>query len=111
MSGVFDVAAYFPERPPTWSEVVLTLLAVGTISGRLLTDSVSVPLAVAGFLLFALALGPGSASGPGQRADQWFRDIGKRGRGSVIVLFSPLSPCCQCSPERSCWCSRTLHSV
>ena len=72
---------------PTWAEVVLTLLAVGTISGRLLTDSVSVPLAVAGVLLFALALGPGLASGLGHRADRWFRDIGKRGRGSVIVLF------------------------
>jgi len=88
MSAVPDASVYFPERPPTWAEVVTTLLVVATVSGRFVTDSVSVPLAVAGFLLSAVTIGPGAASGFGQLIGQWFRDIGNGGRASAIVVFA-----------------------
>jgi len=87
MGAVFDVDAYFPDRPPTWLEVGLTLLVLGTVVGDFLSDSVSLPAAVAGFLLFVVAIGPGAASGVGKRVGRWFRGIGTAGRAVVIVLF------------------------
>jgi len=87
MTTGFDVGSYFPERPPTWAEVVTTLFVVVTVSGRLLTDSVSVPLAVVGFALFAVVVGPGAASRFGQRVGQWFRGLGKDGRTAAIIVF------------------------
>ena len=86
MTAEFD--AYFPDRPPTWLEVGLTLLVVLTVAGRLLNASVSLPAVAAGFLLFAVAIGPGAASGFGTRVGRWFRGIGTTRRALVIVLFA-----------------------
>jgi len=85
---VVDVAAYFPDRPPTWLKVGITLLAVLTVGGRFLDGAVSLPAVVAGFLLFAVAIGPGAASGVGKRVGQWFRGIGTVRRTLVIVSFA-----------------------
>ncbi|MBX0286891.1 hypothetical protein [Haloarcula salinisoli] len=87
MSPVFDVGTYFPERPPTWAEVVTTLLVTATVVPEFLDDTVSLPIAVAGFVLFALAVGPGANSSIGQRVGQWFRDIGKHDRALAIFVF------------------------
>ena len=86
MTAEFD--AYFPDRPPTWLKVGITLLAVLTVGGRFLDGAVSLPAVVAGFLLFAVAIGPGAASGVGKRVGQWFRGIGTARRALVIVLFA-----------------------
>ena len=87
LSAGTDIGAYFPDHPPTWLEVGLTLLVLGTVAGDFLTGSVSVPAAVAGFLLFAVVVGPGAASGAGKRVGRWFRGIGTAGRAVAIALF------------------------
>lgn len=88
MTAGFDVEAYFPERPPTWSEVGTTLFVVLIVSGRFLRGAVSLPTAVAGFVLFAVAIGPGAASSVGKRVGQWFRDIDNGSRASAIIVFA-----------------------
>jgi hypothetical protein len=88
MRGVLDASAYFPDRPPTWLEVGLTLLVTGTVAGKILRgEVVSWPALWVGFAVFAVALGPGAQSALGARTGQWFRDIGTGARGAVIVLF------------------------
>lgn len=88
MAAVLDVSAYFPDRPPTWLEVGLTLLVAGTVAGKVLRgEVVSWPALWVGFAAFAVALGPGTQSAPGARVGQWFRAIGTLARGAVIVLF------------------------
>ncbi len=88
MSTVLDVNTYFPDRPPTWLEVGLTLLVTGTVAGKVLRGKVvSWPALWVGFAAFAVALGPGAQSAPGARVGQWFRDIGTAARGAVVVLF------------------------
>lgn len=87
MSGVLDASSYFPERPPTWLEVGLTVLVAGTVAGKLLRGAVvSWPALGVGFAVFALALGPGTQSALGARVGQWFRAIGTAARGALIVL-------------------------
>lgn len=87
MSAGIDVGAYFPERSPTWLEVGGTLVAAAAGAEHVLTEPVSVPTAVVGFLLVAVAQGPAAASEVGHAPGQWFRDIGSGGRILAIVLF------------------------
>ncbi|WP_277542281.1 hypothetical protein [Haloarcula laminariae] len=88
MTAGFDVGDYFPERPPTWLEVGLTLLVMATVGRTLLAgDVTSWPAFAVGFLLFAVAVGPVANSPVGDRVGQWFRDIGLVGRVVVIGLF------------------------
>jgi len=54
LSAGTDIGAYFPDHPPTWLEVGLTLLVLGTVVGDFLSDSVLPAAAVAGFLLFVV---------------------------------------------------------
>ena len=87
MSAVFDVDAYFPDRPPTWLEVGVTLLAAGTVAGKVLRGAVvSWPALWVGFAVFVVAFGPGTQSALGARIGQWFRAVGTAGRAAVIVL-------------------------
>ena len=83
------IAAYFPDRPPTWTEVGLAaLIVVATLVPRFLSDPPSVPALIVGFITFTAALGPIANTTLGARVGRWFRGIGAGGRAAVIVLFA-----------------------
>ncbi|WP_114576966.1 hypothetical protein [Saliphagus sp. LR7] len=78
-----------PERPPTWTEVIIGLLIAITTTLDLLSPStMSIPGVGIGFLTFAVALGPASTTALGTRIGQWFREIGAAGRATAIILFA-----------------------
>ncbi|SDR38937.1 hypothetical protein [Natronobacterium texcoconense] len=81
------VAAYFPDRPPTWTEVVLGVLVLVAIAPRIYVDSPSAPALLVGFLAFAVALGPAATTTAGRRIEEWFRRIGVVGRAIVLLTF------------------------
>jgi hypothetical protein len=80
-------ARYFPDRSPTWAEVVVGLLAAFEILSELLFSGVSLPAAVVGFSLFGLALGPAANTGVGRRVGRWFRSRAVAERAALIVMF------------------------
>jgi len=82
------LSTYVPDRPPTWSEVGLAVLTLVVYGSSLTIWLPWPPAVVAGFVAFALALGPVSNSAVGRRFGDWFRGIGYRGRGTLIVLFA-----------------------
>lgn len=88
-SSVIQLSTYFPDRAPTWTEVLIGVL-VGINFGFdvLSPETMSWPAVVAGFLVFSVALGPGGNSPFGRRVGQWFRDIGATGRLAVIGSFA-----------------------
>jgi len=81
------LSRYLPDRPPTWSEVGLAVLVLGMIGSAVTVRQLWWPAVIAGFVSFALALGPVANTAVGRRVGDWFQGIGKRGRAVVIVLF------------------------
>lgn len=80
---------YFPNRTPTWTEVIISVLVVGMIAPDFLSPStISWPAATVGFVIFAVAIGPASTTSLGKRIGQWFREIGVSGRAIAIILFA-----------------------
>lgn len=83
------LAAYFPDRSPTWIDLLIAILIGVEVSPDVLSPAtMSWPAAVTGFLVFSVALGPGANSSLGRRIGRWFRNIGVTGRFAVIVLFA-----------------------
>ncbi|SIQ88084.1 hypothetical protein SAMN05421858_0680 [Haladaptatus litoreus] len=83
------VSSWLPNRPPTWVEVGTTVLcSIGIVMNIFPSDSISWNWVVAGFVLFAVTLGPASNSSFGKRVGSWFRGIGVGGRVLVIVLYA-----------------------
>lgn len=83
------VGAWFPDRPPTWIDVLVGAFAVGWVAFELVVDDPVVPAWLAvGFLAFVLAVGPVANSAVGARIGAWFRGIGVLGRATVIVGFA-----------------------
>ena len=81
------LSTYLPDRPPTWTEIGLAVLMLGLVG---LSVHVGEPVGsafVAGFVLFALAVGPVANTSFGCRVGDWFRGIGFSGRAAVISLF------------------------
>ena len=72
-----DFEPYFPNRPPTWAEVVGSV-ATTFLLPNMLSGIGSVTVAAAGFILFMLAL-------PLKRVEDWFHRIGMGGR--VLFIF------------------------
>lgn len=88
MTARVRLETYFPDRSPTWAEVGVMLLSAANLGMWYFDSSVVVsPVLLASFLLSATTLGLVSNSAVGQRIGRWFLDIGKRGRGTVILLF------------------------
>ncbi|ATW87253.1 hypothetical protein halTADL_0440 [Halohasta litchfieldiae] len=88
MAQWLRLSTYVPDRPPTWTEVGLAVLVVVTHGLSLQFRSPWLPAVLAGFVLFSLAIGPVANSTVGRRVGDWFRTIGYRGRGTLIVLFA-----------------------
>jgi len=81
------LSAYFPDRSPTWIDVLIGILIGVEVGPDVLSPTtISWPAAVTGFLVFSVALGPGANSSLGRRIGQWFQSIGLTGRIAVIVL-------------------------
>ena len=73
-----DFEPYFPDRPPTWVEVIGTVATVGFLLPDLVADIDSLTVAAAGFVLFLLAL-------PLKAVEDWFHWIGMAGRFLFIA--------------------------
>jgi hypothetical protein len=81
-------SAYFPNRHPTWTEVIIAVLFAGSVAPDfLLLSTISWPAVAVGFVVFAVAVGPATNTSLGKRIGQWFRDIGISGRATAIILF------------------------
>lgn len=89
MTDQFGLRRYLPDRPPTWTEVIIgVFVALSTVPDLLTPSRPSWPAAILGFLAFAIALGPAARSRPGIRVGRWFRNIGATGRLVVISVFA-----------------------
>ena len=75
--ALHDFEPYFPNRPPTWAEVIGS---VGTtfLLPNFVAEIDSPTVAAAGFILFLLAL-------PFETVENWFHRIGMGGR--VLLIF------------------------
>jgi hypothetical protein len=83
------VAAWFPDRTPTWTEIIIAVLLTVTVATDFLSPSTISWLAVTvGFVVFAVAMGPAGNTSLGQRIGQWVREIGSSSRATAIILFA-----------------------
>lgn len=83
------VSNWFPDRPPTWMEVVPTALMWIPLAISLSPfDSISWTWGAVGFVLCGFGMGPAGTTSLGKRFGQWFRDIGVAGRTVSIVFFA-----------------------
>lgn len=76
-----------PSRRDLALTVVVTVLIVFSL---LLAETIFWGWLVAGFLVFALAVGPLAASSIGAQVGAWFRSIGYAGRALVIGIVAVL---------------------
>ncbi|MGA9400503.1 hypothetical protein [Haladaptatus sp.] len=85
---VRTVSDWFPDRPPTWGEILpTTLISFSLAADPSVFDTISWAWVAVGFVLTGIGLGPARATALGKRFGQWFRDIGVTGRISAIILF------------------------
>ena len=73
-----DFEPYFPDRPPTWAEVIGSVGTAGFLLPNFVAEIDSPTVAAAGFILFLLAL-------PFETVENWFHRIGMGGR--VLLIF------------------------
>jgi len=73
-----DFEPHFPNRPPTWVEIVLTILVMVTLLPNLLTTISSPPTVGIGFVLTTAALATDGV-------EDWLHRIGMDGRVLLIV--------------------------
>lgn len=86
---VLAPATWLPDRPPTWSELLLTVASLFMIGGLFTTlPSVSWPAVAVGAVGAVVAMGPFAATTTGQRIDDWGDRIGGRGKLAVIAVFA-----------------------
>lgn len=89
MDGIFNGRNYLPDRPPTWSDVVIVVS--GPISIGIWVQSFqpsSLPSVALGVVSAAILLGPVAQAQVGKRIDRWGTEIGPLGRATVIALFA-----------------------
>ncbi|MFD1642924.1 hypothetical protein [Halohasta litorea] len=73
-----DFEPYFPNRPPTWVEVIGSVATTGLLLPNLVAEVDSFMIAAAGFILFLLAL-------PFEVVEDCFHRIGMSGRGLLVL--------------------------
>jgi phage shock protein PspC (stress-responsive transcriptional regulator) len=82
-------AAWVPDRPPTWSELLLTVASLFMIGGLFRTlPYVSWPAVAAGSVGAVAVMGPFAATTYGRRLDDWGRRIGGRKKIAVVAGFA-----------------------
>jgi len=89
MDGLFDAETYLPDRPPTWSDVVIVISGSMTIGIWLQSLQPSSLLAVAfGFVGAVILFGPVAQTRAGKQINKWGTEIGSLGRATVIAVFA-----------------------
>ena len=73
-----DFEPYFPNRPPTWAEVIGSVATAGFLLPNFVAEVDSFIIAVAGFALFLLALAF-------EGVEDWFHRIGMSGRALLVL--------------------------
>lgn len=86
------LSALFPDRTPTWTDVLVGLLALAWIPLQLRGRGSIAPLPAAlGFVAVLTLLGPVAATSVGRRAERRFRETDPVVRAMlVLVLLVPL---------------------
>lgn len=86
-----DSAVWLSDDAPSRGDLALTVVVtVLIVFPLLLAETIFWGWLVAGFLVFALALGPLAASSIGAQVGAWFRSIGYAGRALVIGTVAVL---------------------
>ena len=92
MRDILDVENYFPDRPPTWLDVITIISGLGMIAlWWQPVEAQSLPAVALGVGSMAFGVVTGARTRAGQRVGRWWMSIGLWGRGAVIVLFVILS--------------------
>jgi hypothetical protein len=81
------LSTWTPDRQPTWTDVLMGVLAVSWLPFNILGEPLLWSWVAVGFVTLVVAAGPGANSTPGKELGQWFRSIGVAGRATVLVLF------------------------
>lgn len=81
------LSTWVPDRQPTWTDVLMGVLAVFWWPINILGEPLLWSWVAVGFVALVVAAGPGANSTPGKELGHWFRSIGVAGRAAVIVLF------------------------
>ncbi|ERH06981.1 MAG: hypothetical protein J07HN4v3_02608 [Halonotius sp. J07HN4] len=83
--ALHDFEPHFPNRPPTWLEVVLTVSVILTLLPNLVTAISSPPTVVVGFVLTTAALVT-------EGVEDWLHRIGMDGRVLLIMAVFLVVP-------------------
>jgi|APHM01.1.fsa_nt_gi hypothetical protein len=83
--ALHDFEPHFPNRPPTWLEVVLTVSVIVTLLPNLVTAISSPPTVVVGFVLTTAALVTDGV-------EDWLHRIGMDGRVLLILAVFLVVP-------------------
>ena len=81
------LSTWTPDRQPTWTDVLMGVLAVFWLPLNILGEPLLWSWVAVGFVALVVAAGPGTNSAPGKELGHWFGSIGVAGRATVIVLF------------------------
>ena len=83
------IAAWLPERTPTWTDVTMAGLGLLLLSLSLVTSAaIAWPVVAVGAVLSIVAMGPFATTRIADRLDAWAEARGRRGRLVVIGLFA-----------------------
>ena len=87
MAVIRVLSTWTPDRQPTWTDVLMGVLAVFWVPLNILGEPLLWSWVGVGFVALVVAAGPGANSTPGTKLGHWFSSIGVAGRAAVIVLF------------------------
>ncbi|MCH7661148.1 MAG: hypothetical protein IH933_11425 [Euryarchaeota archaeon] len=88
MSVRSALSSYFPNRPPTWMEVVIVAVVAVSFAPSFFSPSTLLwPAVLFGFLGFLVVAGPVANTTLGKEFGDWFQRIGGVGRLFVVFLF------------------------
>jgi len=77
-----------PDYPPTWTDVMMGLLALVWVPSQLaVLQTIYWGWVLFGFVVGFVSMGPLASSPVGEQVGTWFRKIGKSGRAIVIISF------------------------
>ena len=76
--NLLDIEPYFPNRPPAWSELLMIVLAAGTLLPNMIAGISSVPTVAITFVLTTVTLAT-------EKTEEWLRHIGTSGRGILVL--------------------------
>jgi hypothetical protein len=83
------LSTWYPERPPTWTDVLVGVLALLWIPINLASlRTIHWSWMVGGAAIGLVSVGPLANSRAGKRVGAWFRAIGVGGRIVVILSFA-----------------------